>query len=171
MSDLELLRTYEPVVRFTKGEMFFPSAVDGFVAHCSLWTRGKDDSARQLVPVGQLTLDKLAEYSEVPLYHTIYLRFVDQPLRAGDFQRWQRRPERVPFRAGGRLARVPIFSRIADSSSICPFLSAALFPGEPAPRPRFATGSSARTTTAASTTVECDVRAAGSSFTTSSSTR
>ncbi|MEZ4715518.1 MAG: hypothetical protein R2851_05425 [Caldilineaceae bacterium] len=28
MNDLDLLRRYEPVVRYTEGEMFFPCAVD-----------------------------------------------------------------------------------------------------------------------------------------------
>ena len=28
MSDLDLLRQYEPILRFTQGELFFPRAVD-----------------------------------------------------------------------------------------------------------------------------------------------
>jgi hypothetical protein len=129
MSDLDLLQTYEPVVRYTQGEMYFPTAVDGFVARCSLWTRGKNDAPRQLVPAGELTLARLAEYSEVPLAHSLYLRFVDQPLRAADYQRWRRRPERVPFRAGGRLARVPLLSRIADTLFDLSFLVRGAVPG------------------------------------------
>jgi hypothetical protein len=129
MSDLDLLQTYEPVVRFTQGEMYFPTAVDGFVARCSLWTRGKQDAPRQLVPAGQLTLDTLAEYTEVPLAHSLYLRFVDEPLRAADYQRWRRRPERVPFRAGGRLARVPLLSRVADTLFDLSFLVRGAVPG------------------------------------------
>ena len=31
MNDLDLLRTYEPAIHFTLGEMFFPSAVDGYL--------------------------------------------------------------------------------------------------------------------------------------------
>jgi hypothetical protein len=43
-SDLALLRAYEPVVRYTKGELFLPTAVGPYVAQCSLWTgvRGGD---------------------------------------------------------------------------------------------------------------------------------
>ena len=92
MSDFDLLRAYEPVVRYTKGEMYFPTAVDGFVARCSLWTRGTTDAPRQLVPAGELTLERLAEHSEVPLAHSLYLRFVDEPLRGrGDFGKGLRR--------------------------------------------------------------------------------
>ena len=36
MDDLELLRRYEPVVRFTEGEHFFPMAADSYVAACDL---------------------------------------------------------------------------------------------------------------------------------------
>jgi hypothetical protein len=39
-----LLRAHEPVVRFTKGALFFPTAVAPYVAHCSLW-RGNSGSA------------------------------------------------------------------------------------------------------------------------------
>jgi len=34
MSDVALLRAYEPVVRFTQGELFYPSAVDEYVQRC-----------------------------------------------------------------------------------------------------------------------------------------
>ena len=37
MNDLELLRRYEPAVRYTKGEMFFPTVVDGYLRICRLW--------------------------------------------------------------------------------------------------------------------------------------
>ena len=35
--DMAFLRAYEPVVRYTKGELFFPTAVGPYVAQCSLW--------------------------------------------------------------------------------------------------------------------------------------
>ena len=37
VTDLELLRRFEPIVRYTKGEYFFPMAVDGYLAECDLW--------------------------------------------------------------------------------------------------------------------------------------
>ncbi len=37
VGDRALLRAYEPVVRFTKGELFLPTDVEGYVARCSLW--------------------------------------------------------------------------------------------------------------------------------------
>jgi hypothetical protein len=52
--DLALLRVYEPVVRFTKGELFFPTAVAPYVAHCSLWRGGSGGAQVCVVPAGEL---------------------------------------------------------------------------------------------------------------------
>lgn len=41
-SDLALLRAYEPVVRFTRGEYFFPVSVHDYVRHAALWTELPD---------------------------------------------------------------------------------------------------------------------------------
>ena len=35
--DLALLRAYEPVLRYTAGELFLPTAVEAYLAKCSLW--------------------------------------------------------------------------------------------------------------------------------------
>jgi hypothetical protein len=35
--DLQLLRHYEPVLRFTLGELFLPMSVEGYLGNCSLW--------------------------------------------------------------------------------------------------------------------------------------
>ncbi len=115
MTDLELLRRFEPVVRFTAGEQFFPSAVDEFVRSCSLWTRDATGQERILVPYGQLDVDRLSTFIEIPARATMYLRFVDRQLPPIEYQRWLRSPERHQFQAYGRLARVPLLSRIAGS--------------------------------------------------------
>ena len=36
LSDLELLRAFEPIVRYTRGELFFPTGVEGYLAECDL---------------------------------------------------------------------------------------------------------------------------------------
>lgn len=114
MNDLELLRQFEPVVRFTYGEFFFPCAVDEYVRRATLWRRG-NRAEQQLVAEGDLTVEKLARYNEVPPGQTLYLRFVEQPLEPWEYQRWLHRPERPLFRAPGRLSRVGLFARILDS--------------------------------------------------------
>ena len=57
---VELLRRYEPVIRFTKGELFFPMAVDAYVEQAALWGRAAGKGERQrLVDHGELDLDRL----------------------------------------------------------------------------------------------------------------
>ena len=50
MTDLELLRKFEPVVRFTYGEYFFPCAVDEYVRRCSLWLRSETEGRTSRPP-------------------------------------------------------------------------------------------------------------------------
>ena len=40
-----LLRTFEPVIRFTKGEWFYPMDVEPYVRSCSLWVQHPDEEA------------------------------------------------------------------------------------------------------------------------------
>ncbi len=115
MNGLELLRKFEPLICFTYGEFFFPCAVDGYLKQCSLWLRDDKDNEHKLLPEGEVTVKKLAQYKEIPAKHSLYLRFIDQPLEALDFQRWWREPDRPIFFAPGRLTRVGLFSRILDS--------------------------------------------------------
>ncbi len=59
--DRELLRRFEPVIRYTRGERFFPMDIEPYVRECSLWVQRPGDDAECLVPEGQLTLAALAE--------------------------------------------------------------------------------------------------------------
>jgi hypothetical protein len=115
MNDLELLRQYEPILRTTHGELFYPCAVDEYIRACSLWELTADRKAIELVPEGQLTPERLASYDTLPSDHVLYLRFVREPLSPLDYQRWLSRPDRPIFKAPGRLARVPLLSRIGDA--------------------------------------------------------
>lgn len=114
MNDLELLRCYEPVVHYTLGEMFFPTAVDGYLQNTSLWLA---DAARQttcVAPRHQLTPAQLAEFRTAPPGHRYYLQFVDEPLQAIEYQRWRTQPDRVRLPAPNRLQRVGLVTRILD---------------------------------------------------------
>ena len=114
MNDLELLRAYEPIASYTRGEPFFPAAVDEYVKMCSLWLTNPQGEDQLLVPHGMLDVDRLADYVEIPAGHTMYMRFVDKPLEGLNYQRWLRDPQRDRFVAPGRLARVPLVFRLAD---------------------------------------------------------
>jgi hypothetical protein len=56
-----LLRTFEPVIRFTKGEWFYPMDVEPYVRSCSLWVQHPDEEAVCVVPQGKLTLETLGQ--------------------------------------------------------------------------------------------------------------
>ena len=115
MTDLQLLRQFEPIVRYTDGEMFFPCPIDEFVNGASLWMtdeRGKD---HLVVPAGELTVEKLATFDQLSTSHKQHLRYVEKPLNPARYQSWLRNPRRERFSSAGRLARVPLIARISDS--------------------------------------------------------
>jgi hypothetical protein len=120
-TDLELLRAFEPVVRFTSGEQFFPMDVKPYVGSCSLWLYHPDDHDEQVVPQGELTMETLTEPRAAPFGSVFYLRFVN-PLSIQEsarvlaaLQRLKRRQE-YAFRTGlGRLARGGLVPRLLDA--------------------------------------------------------
>ena len=56
-----LLRRFEPVVRSTKGDKFYPMDVEPYVRACSLWVQRPGEEAVCVVPQGKLDLDTLAQ--------------------------------------------------------------------------------------------------------------
>ena len=66
ISDLELLRRFEPIVRYTDGELFLPAPVDGYLAACDLLVGRSDRERTVLVPVGGLSVDDLAGHIAPP---------------------------------------------------------------------------------------------------------
>lgn len=121
LSDADLLRRYEPVLRFTRGEAYFPSDIDRYVEHCSLWVSHVNGYDECLMPRGQLTLDRLAEQRWLEPGTVEYLRFAADPDNAA-------MPARRKLTSGSstalkrgfnpgisRLARVGYLSRLADA--------------------------------------------------------
>lgn len=129
MTDAELLRRHEPILRFTDGELFFPCPVDEYVRKCSLWTRHDDRRARLVVPHGQLDLDRLSDQGVSLTGVALSLRFVERPLTAREYQQWLLHPHRARFHAPGRLARVPPWSRLLDAAFDLSLLVRGTVPG------------------------------------------
>ncbi|MGH7470150.1 MAG: hypothetical protein ACRENP_19565, partial [Longimicrobiales bacterium] len=100
---------------YTAGELFFPCAVDEYVRACSLWRRDGRGRSRLVVEPGALDLGQLTCLAAATPAQMLYLRFVQKPLSAREYQQWLLRPQRVRFHAPGRLARVPPWSRLLDS--------------------------------------------------------
>lgn len=114
-NDLELLRAYEPIVRFNHGEFFFPAAVEDYVACCDLMQRVAGQDPQVVVPRGELTLERLAEIGAASPGPGMYLRFVDEPFTRTATALWRRRSDRPRFKHASRLARVGVLSRVVDA--------------------------------------------------------
>jgi hypothetical protein len=128
--NLAMLRRFEPLVRYTRGERFFPMDVDRYISQCSLWVQRPDGDAELLVPQGELDIDKLIEPRHHGFGAVYFLKFIE-PLDLGELARHSfnqavtsiRKALRLRlyeqgdrFRAGkGRLARVGYGSRFVDA--------------------------------------------------------
>jgi len=127
-SDLELLQAYEPVVRYTQGELFFPAAVSSYIPECDLFLGRSERDRRLLVPYGELTEDTLVSFVAPP-GETLSMRLGQKPLGGIDLARWNRRPDRPEFHAPSRLARVGIFARLVDTGFTASLLLRGTVPG------------------------------------------
>lgn len=58
--DLRLLRAFEPVVRFTRGEYFFPVSVERYLARAALWRNDPGGESVVERPAGTLGVGSLA---------------------------------------------------------------------------------------------------------------
>jgi hypothetical protein len=122
--DLVLLRRFEPIIRYTKGERFFPVDIEWYIRHCSLWVQCPTEPPELLVPQGELTLDKLTMPRNHGFGAVYFLKFID-PLDVIELARYSlseavktitHGEQEDVFHAGrGRLARVGILSRFLDA--------------------------------------------------------
>lgn len=134
-SDMELLRRFEPVVRYTKGEQFFPSDVEGFVERCSLWAHYPDGVEEMLTPEGELTVESLLEPRPAAFGTVHFLRLVpvltltESAQAINDRRTLERRTHNV-FHAGqGRLARGGLLPRLFDALFLATLLLRGRVPG------------------------------------------
>jgi hypothetical protein len=117
--DMALLRQYEPVLRFTLGELFLPMPVEDYLDKCSLWRAGHPGPsgrravAERLCAPGELTPARLAQVSAPG--PELSLRFVNQPQSRSELRAWRRDGARPRLAAGGsRFAAVGLLSRFID---------------------------------------------------------
>ena len=139
-----LLRRFEPVIRSTRGDKFYPMDVEPYVRACSLWVQRPGGEAVCVVPSGKLSLDRLAQQPLDESGAVHFLKFTDphdvKPgSRGGRLNVFWRRASRSlkesreAFRAGrGRLARVGYVSRFVDALYSIALLARGRVPGESA---------------------------------------
>jgi hypothetical protein len=141
LSDLEILRRYEPVLCFTRGEPFFPTDIDRYIRQSSLWVQRPDEPPEMLVQQGDLTLEKLSQPRQDGFGSVYFLKFIE-PLDLLELARYslkntvqslsRRDPENV-FHAGrGRLARVGYTSRFVAALFSLTLLLRGRVPGDTA---------------------------------------
>ena len=132
-----LLRRFEPVVKYTKGEQFFPIDIEQYIRACSLWVQRPNRYPLRLLPEGELTPERLAEPRNHGFDAIYYLKFIE-PLNVTEIARHRiregltRKSDQV-FRAGpGRLARVGYGSRFVDALFSLSLLARGRVPGDTA---------------------------------------
>ena len=127
-SNYDLLRTFEPVVHYTKGEQFFPTSIENYIRECSLWEHHRDGSDEVLIRQGDLTMEKLIEPRPAEFGSVRYLRFIEvlnlaESAQVIADQVLLRRKLGQYFHAGiGRLARGGILPRLLDGLFSLSFL-------------------------------------------------
>lgn len=120
-SDLDLLQHFEPVLRFTRGEAFFPTDVERYIQESSLWAHTPDGRDELLVPQGELTVETLIRPRLARFGTVYYLRFIEalslsEAARALTDQTRLRRKLKNHFHPGlGRLARGGFLPRVVDA--------------------------------------------------------
>src|SRR3954447_11521313 len=129
MTDEELLRRFEPVLRFTHGELFYPFPAETYMQSCDLLGGSSLESWRVLVEAGGLDEARLVELGDAPPGEERFLRFVQQPLNPIELARFNARPGRAVFQAPGRLARVGLLARILDAALVASLLVRGKVPG------------------------------------------
>lgn len=124
LTDLTLLRRYEPIIYFTRGECFYPFSVERYIKQCSLWLHRPKKADICLVPAGRLNLENLADQRANGFDSVQYVKFIEPldlvELAKLSFSNTMKTltgaDDKNTFRAGlGRLARVGYVSRFIDA--------------------------------------------------------
>ena len=139
--ELEILRQFEPVLHFTRGERFFPIDVERYLAECSLWMHKPDSPPELIIGEGEITVENLTAPRVGSPGTIFYLKFIEPPDLV-DYARYQirqvvrslsQRDEREVFHPGrGRLARVGFGSRFVDALFSMTLLLRGRVPGDTA---------------------------------------
>ena len=115
LHDLRLLRAFEPVVRFTRGEYFVPVAVQRYVEQATLWRDPQDIESVRVAQAGSLDLAALAARGG----STQGLRESLSGIVTGEAESpaviipIKDRPQRLT--GGSRLAAVGLLARLVDA--------------------------------------------------------
>ncbi len=137
-TDRDLLQRFEPVIRYTRGERFFPLDVDRYVRASSLWLQRPGEPPQCVIPEGELTIAKLSAPRAAEFGAVYYLKFIE-PLNIAELAAYAvqtglaKKDPANTFSAGrGRLARVGYGSRFVDALFSITLLARGRVPGDTA---------------------------------------
>src|SRR5215212_9931059 len=84
MDDSELLKKYEPVLRFARSERFFPMAVEPYLEKCTIFPSGPQGVVGLLSHSNEPLVTRLGKLESAEYF----LRFVNDPLIDSDVWLW-----------------------------------------------------------------------------------
>jgi hypothetical protein len=84
VTDIELLKKYEPVLRFAKSERFFPMAVELYLEKCSIFPSGSQGVVESLSFLQEPLIARIGKLKS----EQFYLRFINKPLNDSDAWIW-----------------------------------------------------------------------------------
>ncbi len=133
LDGLTLLRAYEPVVRFTKGEFFYPVSVHSYVQHAALWTE---------LPDGESVIEASAETFDSTLLAKVEASIPGQVTSLSGIMTGAKPgkafiplKDRPPRLAGAsRLAAVGLLGRLIDALNRLSLIFRGSVPGGSAAR-------------------------------------
>ena len=102
MDDCELLKQYEPVLRFAKSERFFPMAVEPYLEKCKLFASGPQGVAGLFWHLNESLVSRIGKLPS----GEYYLRFVNDPLIDSDIWVWWATLSGVALIAGWLISGV-----------------------------------------------------------------
>ncbi len=136
ISDLDLLHRFEPILRFTRGEPFFPMDVEPYIQVSSLWAQRPDEPAQLLVKKGELNFERLASPYPDEFGAAHFLKAAE-PLLPAEMASYNLRQTynsqsayNIFHPTRGRLARVGYASRFIDAVFSITLLARGRVPGD-----------------------------------------
>jgi hypothetical protein len=135
--DTALLKRFEPILKFTQGEQFYPFAVEDYVNKASLWAKSSKLPPEELVAEGELNLECLGQMQLEGSDTVYYLQFISPmnlaemaELRFNELRDAIKTKEFKPSRS--RLARVGYLARLVDTAFSLILLLRGRVPGDSA---------------------------------------
>ena len=132
---VSLLKRFEPILKFSYGERFFPYNVDDYVKQSSLWVKKPKIPPEELISEVELDLEKLSSARLLGAKNVHYLQFIS-PMNLAEMAEYRLnelreaivKREFKPSRS--RLARVGYLARIADTAFSLLLLLRGRVPGD-----------------------------------------